>query len=391
MSKSRANGEGSIGKYKNGWRSKIMIGYDGNGKPIVKEFYGKTRKIVKDKLENFKKQYFLQNVYVDDNITVEDWFYTYMFEYKKGKVKDSTFERYESIYRLYILNSSLGKTKLCKVNVTTLQRYYNSLLENGTPESTLKSINTHLKPCLGEAEKQDYILKNYAKLVDIPKLNKQPSKKNTQVLTVDQQKIFIQNIKGHKLESLFLVALGTGLRLGEILGLKWSDIDLDKKCLSVNRSIRRVSMIDKDLNKTYHIIETAPKTINSYRTVPIPDDIINNLIEHKKSQELDILNAGNLYNNSNYVFCDKYGFLLDSKKPNRNLHSLLKKLGIEPIKFHGLRKTYATRLFENNVQPKTVQALLGHSDISITLNIYTEVMSEVKFDAVNKINNIFKI
>lgn len=389
MSKARANGEGSIGKYKGGWRARIMIGYKDDGKPNIKEFYGKTQKSVKEKLESYKRQHYLQNIYVDDTITVEQWFYTYMFDYKKGKVKDSTLERYESIYRLYILNSILGKVKLSKLNVTTLQRYYNFLLEKGVPNSTLKSINTHLKPCLSEAEKQDYIPKNYAKLVDIPKSNNKTNA--TQVLTLNQQKIFVQNIKGHKLESLFLLALGTGLRLGEILGLKWSDIDFKNKLLTVNRSIRRVCEIDKNLKKTYKIIETTPKTKNSYRTVPIPDDILIMLKKHKKSQELEIIKASDLYNHSDYVFCNQYGYLLDSKKPNRNLSSILKNLGIEPIKFHGLRKTYATRLFENNVQPKTVQALLGHSDIGITLNIYTEVMSEVKFDAVSKINDIFKL
>lgn len=387
--KVRSNGEGSLGKYKGGWRARLMIGLKEDGKPNIKEFYGQTQKAVKEKLESYKRQHYLQNIYVDDTITVENWFYTYMFDYKKGKVKDSTLERYESIYRLYILNSTLGKTKLSKLNVTTLQRFYNSLLEQGLPSSTLKSINTHLKPCLSEAEKQDYIPKNYAKLIEIPKSKSESTL--TEVLTIDQQKMFVKSIKGHKLESLFLVALGTGLRLGEILGLKWSDIDFDNKSLTVNRSVRRVCDIGKDLKKIYKVIETTPKTKNSYRTVPIPHDVLMNLKNHKKTQKLEIYKAGDLYNYSDYVFCNEYGYLLDAKKPNRNLKSILKRLGIEPIKFHGLRKTYATRLFENDVQPKTVQALLGHSDIAITLNIYTEVMSEVKFDAVNKINDIFKL
>ena len=96
-----------------------------------------------------------------------------------------------------------------------------------------------------------------------------------------------------------------------------------------------------------------------------------------------------MYKNNNYVFCNELGYPLDSKKPTRNLQNVLKKIGIEPIKFHGLRKTYATRLFEANVAPKTVQSLMGHSDITITMNIYTQVMQEVKNEAVDKINNIF--
>lgn len=386
MANKRANGEGSLGKYKDGWRSRIMIGYNEDGKPIRKEFYGKTQKEVKEKLEQFKKQYLMDHIQVDDKTTVEEWFYTYIFEYKQNKIKPSSFERYEGIYRNYILGSSLGKTKLCKLNVTTIQKYYNYLLNNNTPGATIKSINQHLKPCLGEAEKQDYINKNYAKLVELPKIKKEDT---LEILTINQQKQFLQAIKGHKLEVLFLIALGTGLRLGEILGLKWEDIDFNNSTLSVKRSLKRVSFINKDLTKEYKVIEQEPKTSNSYRTVPIPKDILIKLKEHKKTQNKEILKYGNLYNNNSYIFCNKLGYPLDSKQPTRNLQSILKKLDIEPIKFHGLRKTYATRLFEANVQPKTVQSLMGHSDISITMNIYTQVMEEVKNEAVDKINNLF--
>ncbi|MDU6986443.1 MAG: tyrosine-type recombinase/integrase [Terrisporobacter othiniensis] len=389
MASKRANGEGSISKHSSGkWRARIMIGYGEDGKPIRKEFYGKTQKEAKEKLEQFKKQYFLDHVQIDDKTTVEEWFYTYIFEYKQNKIKPSSFERYEGIYRNYILGSSLGATKLCKLNVTTIQKYYNTLLENNTPPATIRAINQHLKPCLGEAEKQDYINKNYAKLVELPKIKKD---EKLEILTLQQQKDFLIAIEGHKLQTLFLVALGTGLRLGEILGLKWSDIDFNNSNLSVKRSLKRVSFINKDLTKEYKVIEQEPKTSNSYRTVPIPKDVLSKLKEHKKSQNGQILKAGEMYKNNNYVFCNELGYPLDSKKPTRNLQSVLKKIDIEPIKFHGLRKTYATRLFEANVAPKTVQSLMGHSDITITMNIYTQVMQEVKNEAVDKINDIFAL
>lgn len=388
MAVKRANGEGSIGKYKDGWRSRIMIGYNDDGKPIRKEFYGKTQKEAKEKLENFKKQYLMQHIEIDDKTTLEEWFYTYMFEYKQNKIKPSSFERYEGIYRKYILNTDLGSVKLAKLNVTTIQKHYNALLSKGVSPSTIKSINQHLKPCLGEAEKQDYVQKNFAKMVDLPKV---VVEEKLEVLTLEHQRMFIKAIESHKLQVLFLIALGTGLRLGEILGLKWEDIDFNSSALTVNRTLKRVSFISKNLEKEYKVIEQEPKTKNSYRTVPIPKDVLFKLKDHKKEQNKNILKAGDLYNNSGYVFCNELGYALDSKKPTRNLQSVLKKLGIEPIKFHGLRKTYATRLFESGVPPKTVQSLMGHSDITLTLNIYTQVMSEVKFEAVDKINNIFAL
>lgn len=388
MSNKRANGEGSIGKYKDGWRSRIMIGYNENGKPIRKEFYGKTQKEVKEKLENFKKQYLMKNIQIDENLTVQEWFYTFIFEYKHNKIKPSSFERYEGIYRNYILDSSLGTTKLNKLNVTIIQKYYNTLLKNNVSASTIKSINQHLKPCLEEATRQDFINKNFAKLIELPKTEKI---EKLEILTPEQQAQFIKAIKGHDLEMLFIMALGTGLRLGELLGLKWQDIDFTNSSLEVKRSLKRVSFIDKDLTKSYHVIEQEPKTKNSKRVVPIPKNILNQLKEYKKEQNKTILKYGDVYNNSDYVFCNELGFPIDSKKPARNLKSILTKLNIEPIKFHGLRKTYATRLFENEVPPKTVQMLMGHSDISITMNIYTQVIEEVKIEAVEKLNNIFVI
>ena len=362
MAIKRANGEGSIGKYKDGWRSRIMIGYNDKGKPIRKEFYGKTQKEVKDKLENFKKQYLMQNIQIDERLTVQEWFYTFIFEYKHNKIKPSSFERYEGIYRNYILDSSLGTTKLNKLNVTIIQKYYNTLLKNNVSASTIKSINQHLKPCLEEATKQDFINKNFAKLVELPKTEKS---EKLEILTLEQQAQFIQAIKGHQLEMLFVMALGTGLRLGELLGLKWQDIDFTNSNLEVKRSLKRVSFISKDLSKKYEVIEQEPKTKNSKRTVPIPQNILNQLKNHKREQNKTILKYRDTYNNSDYVFCNELGYPIDSKKPTRNLKSILTKLNIEPIKFHGLRKTYATRLFENNIPPKTVQALMGHSDISI--------------------------
>lgn len=196
---------------------------------------------------------------------------------------------------------------------------------------------------------------------------------------------------GHELEMLFLTALGTGLRLGEILGLKWSDIDFNAGTLTVNRTLQRVTEIDKNGNKESKIIEQMPKTTNSIRTIPIPKNILTKLKDHKVQQSKNKLQLGELHANNDYVFCDNLGYPIDDKRPNRNLKSLLTKLNIEPLKFHGLRHTYATRLFEAGVPPKTVQVLMGHYDISITMDIYTHVMEDTKLEAVERLNEIFNL
>ena len=114
-------------------------------------------------------------------------------------------------------------------------------------------------------------------------------------------------------------------------------------------------------------------------------------VRKKLEQNKYKLYVGEIYNDNNYVFSDELGNPIDDKRPGRNLKTVLKSLDIEPIKFHALRHTYATRLFEAKVQPKTVQVLMGHYDISITMDIYTHVMEDVKIEAVDKLNDIFKI
>lgn len=220
-------------------------------------------------------------------------------------------------------------------------------------------------------------------MVNLPKSN---NHKDVDILTKHEQQKFIEYIKGHKLEVFFLTALGTGLRLGELLGLKWSDINFDTGVITVSRNLSRAK---NKITGKYEIIEQIPKTKNSYREVPIPANILNKLKEHKKLQNKQRLFVGESYIHNNYIFTDDIGKPIDDKRPGRNLKSILKKLNIKPIKFHALRHTYATRLFENNIPPKTVQALMGHSDISVTMDIYTHVMNDTKLEAVEKLNDIF--
>lgn len=389
MAKKRANGEGSICELKRngvkvGWRASICIGKDSNGKNKRKEFTGKTQSEVKRKLEEYKKEMLLGRISTDDKITLDEWYHTWLYDYRKKDLKPKSFEKYEGIYRNYIKNSELGKIKLKDLRVTHIQRYYNKLQNQfNKPASTIKEINTKLKTCLGEAEKQDYIQKNYCKMVTLPKSK---TKKNTKVLSVKEQQKFIEAIQGHKLEMLFLIAISTGLRLGELLALKWSDIDFNTGMLTVNKTLSRVK--NQTTNK-YEIIEQLPKTKNSNRVIPIPTNILTKLKEHKKFQNKQKLLIREAYINNNYVFADDIGKPIDDKRPGRNLKSILTKLNIEPMKFHALRHTYATRLFENNVPAKTIQVLMGHYDISITMDIYTHVMEDKKLEAVEKLNTIF--
>ena len=388
MSK-RANGEGSITFYssRNCYRGQLTIGIDEKGKAKRKSFYGKTKKEVKEKMDNYKLLNPIGAAAINE-YTVATWFNYWIWNIKKRDIKPTTFARYESVYRTHIEGSEIANIPLYKLKLNNIQAYYNKLLDNGTPIATIKQINSKLKTCLDSAEKNNYIEKNYCKLVEIPTDTKD---KKIEVFSVDQQKQFAETVKGHKLELLFLTALCTGLRIGEISGLKWSDIDFDNHTLTVNRTVERVALFDKDGKRHYETIEQTPKTSNGFRTVPIVSYIFNSLLEHKVQQDAIKREIPN-FNEYDLIFCDKKGYYLNPNSIGGAFHRIQNKMNIpkdEHIKFHGLRKTFATRLFEKGVPPKTVQTLLGHSDIEITLNIYTQVMENKKVEAINELESIF--
>lgn len=387
----RANGEGSIMKRmvngkQDGWRASLTIGRNDNGSLKRKDFYGKTKKEVQTKMDDYRKQMSL-GLLMNDKITIDQWFFTWLFDFKSKDLAPSTFECYEGVYRLYIKDSDIGDIKLIDLRTAHLQRYYTKLLDiDKLDASNVKRINKTLKTCLKEAIKQGYLQKNWCDDVNLPKVKKED---NIKALSKDDQIRLLEALKEIDLELLITFALGTGLRLGEVLGLKWSDIDFKEHTLSVQRSVRRVVEIQRDGSRNRVLKEVPPKTENSFRTVPIPDSILNKLKSYKREQNELILAIGEDYQNNNYVFCNNDGTIMDPKKPNRRLSSVLKSNDIELITFHGLRHTYCTRLFEAGVPPKTVQSLVGHSDIETTMNIYTHVMKETKMEAVDKINSIF--
>ena len=390
MSK-RANGEGSIAFYssRNCYRGQLTIGVDESGKPKRKSFYGKTKKEVKEKMETYKLLNPINKAAINE-YTVATWFNYWLWNIKKRDIKPKTFERYECIYRNYIKGSEIANIPLYKFKLNNLQAYYNRLSDNGKSPSIIKTINEKLKSSMIDAEKNGYIEKNYCQLVNLPK--EKMKEKKIEVFSVDQQNDFLEIIKGHEFEILFLLALGTGLRRGELLALRWSDIDFENKTINVDSNIQQAYIFEDEETKRLEKIEQEPKTVNSFRTVPIPSKVLDKLQEHKQKQEQYKLTFQERYIDNDFVICDKYGKALDVKRPTRMFYSIQKKMGIpedEKIKFHGLRKTYATRLFEKEVPPKTVQMLLGHSEISITLDIYTQVMENKKVEAIEKIDDIF--
>lgn len=387
MAKKKANGEGSIYKDEknNRWRGSLSVGRDPKGKLIRKQFYGKTKKEVLDKMNDYRYKQVNDLLPIDNNITLEQYLRYWLFEVKINEIKPSTLERYEGILRNYIVGSAVANIKLKDLRTSHLQAYYNNLSLTSSV-NVIHNLNKFIKSGLSQALNENYISKNYASLVT---LKKKEQKKEVEYLTIEQQNRFLAVCKGHRLGALFYMALSTGLRLGELLALTWNDIDFAEAIVSVNKNVKLVGIPDKNGNKEYKTIVQEPKTKSSIRKVPIPVIALDVLKQHKKLQLHERVKAGELYENNNIVFANPLGGYTNESNLRKIYKRLLIKSEIEKVKFHSLRHTYATTLFIKGVSPKVVQALMGHSDIATTMNIYTHVNEVAKVEAVQKLNEVF--
>lgn len=384
------NGEGSIFKDKKGkWRASITIGKDpSTGNQKKQWFYGKSEKEVRDK--KLKALYQLQNGdYIEPSkLNLEQWLNIWLWDYKKLKLQSTTFESYEYIIRTHIL-PSLGKKQLVKLKSEELQKLYNNALQTGRLDGkgglssrTVRYIHIIIRQSLSQAIKNGILIKNVAEATTIPKL----VKKEMRVLSMKEQKKFINAIGHERLRALFILAPSCGAREGEILALKWDDINFEKNKIRIDETVKRVKTFNSSENKT-KIIFKKPKTSSSNRIIDIPKVAMHELYNHKKRQFEEKLKAGNLYNDNNLVFCTDLGKPIDVSNLMRVYKRILKRSGINTKGiFHTLRHVYGTRLNDLDTDPKTIQSLMGHSSIKTTMDIYVHPSEEKHIEAANKMN-----
>lgn len=378
------------------YRVTATIGRNSNGKPIRKEFYGSGKKEAEAKrdeyLEGIKKGLSLDY----QTMSLGKLMHTWLFDVVRVSSKPSTFERYEGIFRNYVKPAEIYGYKINDIKSIIIQRYYNQLYDSGKSSSQIKNLNKLLKSFFNYAIEEGYATKNPCsnKRVAIPEDNTlceddEDEDKDIQIFTREELSLIKSALVNNRIECLVLFSLGTGLRQGELLALRWHDFLDDYSMVKVQRSIKKVKIISADESKDYKILIQTPKTKKSCRIVPVPSKLKPYLEKLKTTQEEEKKKAGSSYIESDYVFTTELGNNIDSRNLRRAFQRVLKKAEVSYRKFHALRHTYATTLFEKGVPLKTVSELLGHSDISITANIYTHVMPKVKEDAAEQLNEIF--
>lgn len=360
------------------YRIRKVIGHKSDGKKILKNFYGESKKEAEQKATEYLNN--IQNGLVInfDNFTISDLMQSWLFDFlhNSSKIKPSTFQRYEGLYRNYIKDSQISGSKLINIKSIQLQKFYNSLYDKGYSYSQINTLNTFLKVFFNWCIDNDYILKNPCSKVNI-KGNKTEiinnERKEVEILSEEEIKIIKDYLKGSNFELLFLLDLASGLRQGELLALDWDHIDLKNKIIKIEKSVKEVYIYEDETHKHIESIFQTPKTLNSFRDVPLPDVIIGmlNKIALKKG----------------LLFKDIEGKPLKGKNVSTEWSKILKKCNITHKKFHSIRHTYASILLQKGVDIETVAELMGHSAISIT-QIYLHSSQKSKSRSVNKLNSI---
>jgi integrase len=370
----RGQGEGSIYKRKDGrWAASVTLGYE-NGKFKRKTYYGKTRKDVQDQLTGALRSVQQGIPIISGRQTVGQFLDRWLNECAIQTTRPRTFEDYSVVVRKHI-SPALGHIPLVKLTPERVQRFLNERKASGLSGRSVQRIRAVLRIALNRAMKWGLIVRNAAALTESPRVEKH----EVQPITPEQARSFLVAIAGDRLEALFTVALALGLRRGEALGLRWSDIDFEQRTLQVKHSLQR-------FGGKLHLSEL--KTKNSRRVLHMPEVLMRKLREYRSRQLEEKLIAGSHWQENNLVFTTHIGTPLEPRNVNRHFYQLLKAAKLAHFRLHDLRHYCASLLIAQGVALKVVSEILGHSQISTTADIYTHILPEVKRDALDLMDRV---
>lgn len=377
MPKKRANGEGNIRKRKDGrWEGRYTAGHDPEtGKPIYKNVLGKTQAETKEKLKQAMEEAKGLNIAKAGQYTVGQWMDVWVENYAKLKVRPSSHQTYRGYIDNHI-RPDIGDIPLNKLTSLELLKLYKQLLSGGRvartesehqpkglSAKTVRNINQIISSAMELAKSQKLISSNPTDACALPKLEHREMK----TLTADQLASFLREAKESGVYEMYYLELATGLRRGELLGLKWDDIDLANGVIHVRRQIARING---------DVVEAPLKTKNAYRTLSIGPDAVSIL-------KTLCINAKN-----NYVFPSPTGGPISPDSVLHMLHRVLTRAGLPKVRFHDLRHTFATLALQNGVDVKTVSGMLGHFSAGFTLDTYAHVTTAAQRHAANTIGTV---
>jgi integrase len=375
MEKSRrARGEGTIYRRADGrWEAQVTVGYR-NGKRSRKCIYGKTKREVAKKIRVVLSAQDKGQAIGTRSQSLEQFLHWWLKDVKKGSVRSSTFDGYESKIRLHI-NPELGRIRLDKLTTQQVQSFLTMKLQSGLAPAMVRSLRVVLVSALTKAHALDLVPKNVAAFSAAPHL----PKTKVDPFDVAETQCFLEAMKGEPLEALFVVAVTAGLRRGELLGIQWGNVDLDKGLIQVRQSLQRVDTK----------LQLVPTKSGRARNVSLTSLAVVALKRHRSLQLERRFAAGERWSNDlDLVFTGRMGGPLEATIPNRIMTRVLKKAAIRHRTFHTLRHTVGTRMMALGVNPKIVAEMLGHSNVMVTLDLYSHVSPTMQSDAAEKMDAV---
>lgn len=356
----RGNGEGTITRRKDGrWEARYYVQTANGVKRKV--LYGKTRAEVSDKLVKAQSDRIDGIAYDDENMTLGEYIEAWLKGSVFGSVRQSTYDRDTNLVNNHI-KPILGGVKLKKLNAAQVQSFYRNRLDAGLSSSTVHKMHDILRRGLTQAVGWHLVPRNVADTVKPPR----PAPKEMQALSNAEARRLLEAAGEDRLEALYILAIHTGMRQGELLALRWQDVDLENAVASVRRTLTRSGG---------KVVFGEPKTKKSRRSIRLTSQAVEALRSHLERQLQDMEILGDRYQDQGLVFTTDTGAPINpSNLRQRSLTPLLKRAGLPHMRFHDLRHTCATLLLSRGVHPKFVQELLGHATIAITLDTYSHVM-----------------
>lgn len=368
--KRRGHGEGSIKQRADGlWEARISLP-DGKRR----SFYGKTRKEAQDKLRAALRDLDAGLDLSAGRQTLAQYMTRWLADVAQPKVRASTYKSYESYVRLHII-PELGRYQLSQLTPQHVQTFLNGRTAVGLSPRSVQYVRAILRRALGQAQKWGLVNRNVAALVDPPRTVRH----QIQPLSPEQARAFIEHTHDDRLGPLFHVAIASGLRQGELFGLRWQDVDLTAGTLTVRHAMQRV-----DGKLTF----VEPKTPLSRRTVTLPASAVAALRMQHDRQTFERVLAGDRWQEWGLVFPSTVGTPLEPSNVIARLHRLLAEAGLPRQRFHDLRHCSASLLLAGGVAPRTIMGILGHSQISLTMNTYAHLSPALEHDAARALDAV---
>lgn len=359
----RGRGEGSIYRRKDGrWAGEVFLGYSEDGKRLRKVVYGQTQAEVLEKLRTIQLQLHRDGqLFEPSNMLLGDFLQEWLEQIKPSR-RLTTYGNYERAVRLHI-NPEIGRIPLSKLTALHIQRLYTSMANRGYSSNTIRIAHSVLIQALARAVQWDLIQRNPAERVELPRRERSEMK----YLTPDQVQRFLAANQGTWYLPFLATAILTGLRLGELTALQWDHVDLQKGSVSVVQTLH--------CHKNGQYILGEPKTSASRRTVPLPASLVQILRAYRRTQTEHRLQLGEQWQDRlGLVFTREDGSPITPKAAHWALKRALERANLPQLRMHDLRHTYATLLLSQGTHIKVASALLGHSSVQITLDLYSHII-----------------